>query len=112
MFSSGKSVTLKAGRSENLDVLMSGFSKDALPVSVTNNLQFTDKLLYIYTSGTTGLPKAAVIKNSRLALFKNIFQQLIIFKCRFYFYCGGVYYMNAMYNLKRLGRFETNRKYF
>ena len=75
LFSSGKSVTLKAGRSENLDVLMSGFSKDALPASVTNNLQFTDKLLYIYTSGTTGLPKAAVIKNSRLALFENIFQQ-------------------------------------
>ena len=24
---------------------------------------------------------------------------------RFYFYCGGVYYMNAMYNLKRLGKF-------
>jgi len=44
---------------------MSGFSKAALPASVTNNLQFTDKLLYIYTSGTTGLPKAAVIKNSR-----------------------------------------------
>ena len=26
---------------------------------------------------------------------------------RFYFYCGGVYYMNAMYNLKRLGKLRV-----
>jgi len=56
-----------------------------VPESVKKCLSFTDKLLYIYTSGTTGLPKAAVVKNSR-----------------FYFYCGGVYYMNTMYNLKKL----------
>eukprot|EP00092_Neocalanus_flemingeri_P036124 GFUD01039329.1.p1 GENE.GFUD01039329.1~~GFUD01039329.1.p1 ORF type:complete len:650 (-),score=172.75 GFUD01039329.1:557-2506(-) len=56
-----------------------------VPQSVTDRLSFTDKLLYIYTSGTTGLPKAAVVKNSR-----------------FYFYCVGVYYMNAMYSLKKL----------
>ena len=30
---------------------------------------------------------------------------LIMIFWRFYFYCGGVYYMNAMYNLKRLGKF-------
>lgn len=53
--------------------------------SVSSKLRFGDKLLYIYTSGTTGLPKAAVVKNAR-----------------FYFYCLGVYNMNAMYNLKKL----------
>jgi len=37
-----------------------------VPESVKKCLSFTDKLLYIYTSGTTGLPKAAVVKNSRL----------------------------------------------
>lgn len=29
---------------------------------------FNDNLFYIYTSGTTGLPKAAIIKHSRLVL--------------------------------------------
>lgn len=75
----------RVSRAENLASLLSGQSLGPVPDSVTRSLQFSDKLLYIYTSGTTGLPKAAVIKNSR-----------------FYFYCGGVYYMNAMYNLKRL----------
>jgi len=84
LFSSGKSNT-RVGRSENLDRLMSAETSANVPDRVTRSLTFSDKLLYIYTSGTTGLPKAAVIKNSR-----------------FYFYCGGVYYMNAMYNLKRL----------
>lgn len=71
LFSCGKSIPIKVGRSENLDTLMSNCSKDSLPISVTNNLQFTDKLLYIYTSGTTGLPKAAVIKNSRSEKLKK-----------------------------------------
>jgi len=51
----------------------------------TEQLQFTDKLLYIYTSGTTGLPKAAVIKHSR-----------------FYFYCAGMYYLNNLGGLGEL----------
>jgi acyl-CoA synthetase (AMP-forming)/AMP-acid ligase II len=42
---------------------------------------FIDPVFYIFTSGTTGLPKAAVIKHSRL-LFK-IFYSLIIHFCRF-----------------------------
>ena len=71
LFSCGKSIPIKVGRSENLDTLMSNCSKASLPISVTNNLQFTDKLLYIYTSGTTGLPKAAVIKNSRSEKLKK-----------------------------------------
>jgi len=82
LYSSGQT---RVTRAENLASLLSGQSLGPVPESVTRSLQFSDKLLYIYTSGTTGLPKAAVIKNSR-----------------FYFYCGGVYYMNAMYNLKRL----------
>ena len=45
---------------------MSHQSVHDVPAEVTRELQFTDKLLYIYTSGTTGLPKAAVVKNSRL----------------------------------------------
>jgi len=84
LFSCGKKFNL-VGRSENLQSLMSQQSVHPVPEEVTSKLQFSDKLVYIYTSGTTGLPKAAVVKNSR-----------------FYFYCGGVYYMNAMYNLKRL----------
>jgi len=84
LFSSGKKFN-PVGRSENLDSLMSHQSVHPMPEEVTSKLQFSDKLVYIYTSGTTGLPKAAVVKSSR-----------------FYFYCGGVYYMNAMYNLKRL----------
>jgi len=85
LFSCGPKSSIRVGRGESLSNLMSGHSLGPLPKEVTSNLHFTDRLLYIYTSGTTGLPKAAVIKNSR-----------------FYFYCGGVYYMNAMYNLKRL----------
>lgn len=84
LYSCGQTST-KLTRAEDLSCLMAGQSRGPVPESVTRRLQFSDKLLYIYTSGTTGLPKAAVIKNSR-----------------FYFYCGGVYYMNAMYNLKRL----------
>jgi len=42
------------------------------PTSVpvpSEQINFTDKLLYIFTSGTTGLPKAAVIKHSRFLFF-------------------------------------------
>jgi len=70
---------------EVLDKEMENQPDTPVPEAITDRLSFTDKLLYIYTSGTTGLPKAAVVKNSR-----------------FYFYCGGVYYMNAMYKLKKL----------
>jgi len=63
-------------------------SPDSPPKHVTQQLKFTDKLLYIYTSGTTGLPKAAVIKHSR-----------------FYFYCAGMYYLN------NLGSFGDLRVY-
>lgn len=42
-----------------------------------DTVKFTDKMVYIYTSGTTGLPKAAVIKHSRLGVqkfFRFIYQ--------------------------------------
>jgi len=58
---------------------VSGASASPPPKHLTDQLHFTDKLLYIYTSGTTGLPKAAVIKHSR-----------------FYFYCAGMYYLNNL----------------
>ena len=48
-----------------LDMLLEKSSADAIPESVQQQLNFTDKMLYIYTSGTTGLPKAAVVKHSR-----------------------------------------------
>jgi len=79
--SSGKSKL----HSCSLDRELQNHSTEDLPDSVKNSLSFNDKLLYIYTSGTTGLPKAAVVKNSR-----------------FYVYCGGLYYMNAMYKLNKL----------
>ena len=41
-------------------------STEDVPESIQKCTNFTDKLLYIYTSGTIGLPKAAVIKHSRL----------------------------------------------
>ena len=65
LFSSGKKF-YPVGRSENLDSLMSQQSVHPVPEEVTKKLQFSDKLVYIYTSGTTGLPKAAVVKSSRL----------------------------------------------
>ena len=45
-------------------------SKDPEPRSLADSIRYDDPLLYIYTSGTTGLPKAAVVKNSRLATLK------------------------------------------
>lgn len=63
----------------HLDAELVNSSTCALPQSIQNCTNFTDKLLYIFTSGTTGLPKAAVIKNSR-----------------FYFYCAGMYYLNNL----------------
>ena len=71
LFSSGKS-SIRVGRSENLDRLMSAESTANVPANVTRSLTFSDKLLYIYTSGTTGLPKAAVIKNSRSETFQFV----------------------------------------
>ena len=65
LFSCGKKFS-QVGRAENLQSLMSHQSVHDVPAEVTRELQFTDKMLYIYTSGTTGLPKAAVVKNSRL----------------------------------------------
>ena len=49
----------------SLDKLLEKSSAGAIPESVQQQLNFTDKMLYIYTSGTTGLPKAAVVKHSR-----------------------------------------------
>ena len=43
---------------------------------------------------------------SRLNFLPNQ-HMLTVILCRFYFYCGGVYYMNAMYNLKRLGKLKV-----
>jgi len=36
------------------------------PPIIKERVNYWDELLYIYTSGTTGLPKAAIIKHSRL----------------------------------------------
>ena len=69
LFSSGRKFH-QVGRAENLASLMSHQSVHEVPAEVSRELQFTDKMLYIYTSGTTGLPKAAVVKNSRLATLK------------------------------------------
>ena len=74
LFSSGKKFH-QVGRAENLQSLMSHQSVHELPAEVTRELQFTDKMLYIYTSGTTGLPKAAVVKNSRLETKLFIYQE-------------------------------------
>jgi len=76
---------LRVHQAVNLDHELPNQPSTDVPESVSKRLSFRDKVLYIYTSGTTGLPKAAVVKNSR-----------------FYFYCQGVYNMNAMYNLKKL----------
>jgi len=86
MFCSGlKLCGSTATHSSSLDRELLNFTTEDVPTSVKKCLSFTDKLLYIYTSGTTGLPKAAVVKNSR-----------------FYVYCSGLYYMNAMYKLDKL----------
>ncbi|XP_023324091.1 long-chain fatty acid transport protein 4 [Eurytemora carolleeae] len=88
LYSSGSSsrpTTRRSFHTCSLDRELQNHSHHDVPESVKKCLSFTDKLLYIYTSGTTGLPKAAVVKNSR-----------------FYFYCGGVYYMNAMYRMNEL----------
>jgi len=86
LYSSGnKGTHKKSFHSCSLDRELQNYSMNDVPDSVKKCLSFKDKLLYIYTSGTTGLPKAAVVKNSR-----------------FYLYCGGIYYINAMYKLKKL----------
>ena len=76
LFSCGKKFNL-VGRSENLQSLMSQQSVHPVPEEVTSKLQFSDKLVYIYTSGTTGLPKAAVVKNSRLGKVLLLLLELI-----------------------------------
>jgi len=76
---------LRVPLAEDLDRELASQQATEVPEAVRTRLSFRDKLLYIYTSGTTGLPKAAVVKNSR-----------------FYFYCQGVYNMNAMYKLNSL----------
>jgi len=85
LYSSGDPEECEGMKSCSLDPRIAMEPSGPLPDWVQNSLNFKDKLLYIYTSGTTGLPKAAVISNSR-----------------FYFYVMGIYYINAMYNLKRL----------
>ena len=52
----------------DLDIEIVNSSVETVPQSVQTCTNFNDKLLYIFTSGTTGLPKAAVIKHSRLVL--------------------------------------------
>ena len=52
----------------SFDVAIRKSPSEPVPKHLTEKLKFTDKMLYIYTSGTTGLPKAAVIKHSRLVL--------------------------------------------
>jgi len=88
LYSSGETESGESEKVKNnclIDPHIEKESSGPLPQWVQKSLNFRDKLLYIYTSGTTGLPKAAVVRNSR-----------------FYFYVMGIYYMNAMYNLKKL----------
>ena len=54
--------------SRDLDKLCAAQPSKAIPSSVQESINFTDRLLYIYTSGTTGMPKAAVIKHARYIL--------------------------------------------
>ena len=46
-------------------MILDTMKEDSVAKSVSDSINFSDKILYIYTSGTTGLPKAAVIKHSR-----------------------------------------------
>ena len=67
LYASGKVVKgTRLMGAEVLDKEMENQPDTPVPQAITDRLSFTDKLLYIYTSGTTGLPKAAVVKNSRL----------------------------------------------
>ena len=50
----GRGSTETVPGSRDLDQLCSSQSSEAIPRSVQEKINFTDKLLYIYTSGTTG----------------------------------------------------------
>ena len=52
--------------SRNLTVELGRAKSSAVDTAVQDSIGFNDKLMFIYTSGTTGMPKAAVIKHSRL----------------------------------------------
>ena len=59
-------IVIPSGEVVDLEKELTNSPTDPVPLSVQTCSNFNDKLLYIFTSGTTGLPKAAVIKNSRL----------------------------------------------
>lgn len=50
---------------KSLDIGLKDVSAEQ-PADSKHKINFSDKLLYIYTSGTTDLPKAAIIRHSRL----------------------------------------------
>ncbi len=68
--SSGISKGLSNNSWTDLDAAADLESPDPLPGEVRDAIGFKDKLMYIYTSGTTGMPKAALIRHSRLGCAK------------------------------------------
>lgn len=57
---------------EDMDLGLHKCSKTQLHPSLTQNLHWTDNLIYIYTSGTTGLPKPAYGDHSRYILGSSL----------------------------------------
>ena len=76
LFASGtpsKSLVQDGSQIVDLDAEIVNSPEEPVPQSVQTCTNFNDKLLYIFTSGTTGLPKAAVIKHSRLVLITYVY---------------------------------------